>query len=97
MKYIKLFEDYVPSKEEKEKEFEYMLLGRLKSDCEYFLGYGCGSSRLWAATVEEHIVKMKELWNLLPVKPEWLSMEQIEKYEKEMLINREEKINRLIN
>jgi hypothetical protein len=34
--------------------------------------------------VEEQIKKMKELWNILPQKPEWLSMEDIEEYEKKM-------------
>jgi len=69
-------------------DFNYRLLGRLQSDCEYFLGNGGGSERsLWADTVEEQIAKMKELWNGLPKdgKPEWLSMEEIEKYEKDML------------
>ena len=98
MKYIKLFEEhtskYIPSEEEKAHEFEYMLLSRLQSDCEYFLNYGCGGSRLWAPSVEEHIAKMKELWNKLPKKPEWLTMEQIEQYEKDMLVNRVEQINR---
>jgi hypothetical protein len=67
-------------------EFNYMLLSRLQSDCEYFLGAGAGSVRnLWASTIEEHISKMKELWNLVPEKPEWLSFEEILDFEKEML------------
>ena len=28
---------------------------------------------------------MKELWNLLPTKPEWLTYEDIEEYERKML------------
>jgi hypothetical protein len=99
MKYIKMFEEitkkYVPSKEEAAHQFEYMMLNRLQSDCEYFLNYGCGSERvLPSKDVEEHISRMKELWNKLPVKPEWLTYEQIEQYEKDMLENRIEKINR---
>ena len=36
--------------------FEYRLLNRLKSDCEYFLGKGNGAEKyLWAGTVEKHI------------------------------------------
>lgn len=113
MKYIKLFEDYVPSKEEnenefeedyvpskeeKENEFKYMMLARWQSDCNYFLGYGCGSERvLPCKNVEEHISRMKKLWEELPVKPEWLSYEEIETYEKDMIENRELKTNRFLN
>jgi hypothetical protein len=71
--------------QENDNTFNYKLLGRLQADCEYYLGHGNRSEkRLWAGSVEEQIKKMKELWNLLPKKPEWLSMEDIEKYEKEM-------------
>ena len=66
--------------------FNYMLLGRLESDCEYFLHYGNGCEKhLWAHTVEAQIAKMKELWVLLEEKPVWLPYEQILTYEKEML------------
>ena len=69
--------------------FEYQLLGRLKIDCEYFLGYGNGCERhLWAKDVESQILKMKELWELLPKKPEWLSYSEIEAYETEMLLRK---------
>ena len=68
-----------------ENKGDYMLLSRLQSDCEYFLKAGGRSeSSLWAGSVKEQIEKMKELWNSLDKKPEWLSMEDIEKYEKEM-------------
>ena len=66
-------------------EFKYQLLDRLKSDCEYFLKAGNRSEKhLWAGNVDDQIAKMKELWNSLEEKPEWLSMEDIENYEKEM-------------
>ena len=66
-------------------KFNYMLLSRLQSDCEYFLGHGGRSTKhLWASTVEEHIAKMKELYDLVPEKPEWLSFEKILDYEKKM-------------
>lgn len=68
------------------QQFEYMMLGRLQSDCDYFLGYGNRfTGNLWADTVEGHIAEMKRLWNLLTVKPQWLSMEKIEDYEAKML------------
>ena len=82
--------EYVASQEPK---FKYMLLSRLEQDCKYFLGNGSRHVKhLWASTVEEHIEYMKELWNSLAEKPEWISMEQIEKYESEM---KEEDPNRV--
>lgn len=65
--------------------FNYMMLSRLQSDCDYFLGYGNRSIRhLPRGSVDEQIKEMKRLWNNLPEKPEWLSMEEIEDYEKKM-------------
>ena len=67
-------------------EFNYMMLSRLQCDCKYFLGYGNRSVRtLWADSIPQHIAEMKRLWNVLIDKPEWLSFEEIENYEKEML------------
>lgn len=72
--------------EENNQKFEYMMLSRLKSDCEYFLGHGNRSNNsLWAKNPKDHITEMKRLWHELKVKPEWLSMEQIEEYESEMI------------
>lgn len=68
------------------QKFDYMLLSRLQQDCEYFLGFGNRCEKhLWADTPEEHIAKMKELYNGFKEKPEWISMEDIERYEKDML------------
>lgn len=37
----------------------YQLLGRLQSDCEYFLNWGDGSiGRLWTGSVEFHILHL---------------------------------------
>ena len=67
-------------------KFQYMMLGRLQSDCDYFLGFGGRSERcLWAGNVKDQIKEMKERWNRLKVKPEWLTMEQIEEYERQMI------------
>ena len=73
--------------EENDQKFQYMMLCRLKSDCEYFLGYGNRSNNsLWAKkNPKDHITEMKRLWDELEIKPEWLSMEQIEEYESEMI------------
>lgn len=81
---IQRFSAFV-NEEEKDNTYSYMLLSRLQSDCEYYLGHGNRSvKRLWAGTVDEQIKKMKELWNGLPKKPEWLSMKDIEEYEEKM-------------
>ena len=63
----------------------YGLLSRMKSDCEYFLGCGNRCEKyLWGLTVKEHIEYMKYIYNILKVKPEWLSMKNIMDYEKKM-------------
>lgn len=73
--------------------FNYMMLGRLKQDCDYFLGHGDGYEKhLWAGNVEDQIAKMKELYNKVPEKPEWLSLEDIDKYKKDMLALKEQPI-----
>lgn len=68
--------------------FTYQMLSRLQMDNDYYLGHGNRSERnLWAGNVEAQIKEMKRLWNILPNngKPEWLSMEDILKYEKCMM------------
>lgn len=78
----------------REKAFEYQMLGRLKSDCDYFLGNGNGyEPHLWAGTVEKQIAEMKRRWLELDEdeKPEWLTMEDIENYERRMLSARNER------
>lgn len=73
--------------EESPYRFNYMMLSRLQSDCEYFLGWGQrNKSRLSGESVEAHIARMKELWNSFPEdqKPEWLTFEGILDYEKRM-------------
>lgn len=68
-------------------KFCYQLLSRMKYDCEYYLGNGQRAPKhLWAGNVKDHIKIMKALWESFPQKgkPEWLSWEQIEKYEADM-------------
>lgn len=73
---------------ENPNSFDYQMLGRLKSDCEYYLGFGnrCKDC-LYYHDEQEHINRMKELYNGFPddKKPEWLTYEQILKYEESML------------
>lgn len=74
-----------PLTESEDNEYQYMLLDRLKTDCEYFLGNGNRNEKhLWAGSVEAQINEMKKIWNNLKEKPEWLTMEDINNYEKLM-------------
>jgi len=60
---------------------DYRLLGHLRADCEYFLGAGNRAEKhLWAGSVYAQIVKMRELYDALPQKPEWLTKEMIDDY-----------------
>ena len=64
---------------------DYRLLSRLKADCDYYLGAGGRAEKhLWAGSVEAQLAKMRELYALLPEKPEWLTAEDIDRYESQM-------------
>ena len=43
-----------------------------------------GPRGLWAGSESAQIAKMKELYQKLPIKPEWLTLEQIEEYAEKM-------------
>ena len=80
------YEEYLKAKNW-DITFRYMLLDRMRSDCDYFLGYGrFYTNHLWAGNVVDQIGYMKALWESFPAngKPEWLTMEQINEYEGEM-------------
>lgn len=64
---------------------EYMMLDRLRCDCEYYLHNGGRNPKcLWAQDEREQIAEMRRLYDILPVKPEWLHPGDIDKYELEM-------------
>ena len=68
-------------KDAPENNPNYQLLDRLRTDCEYFLGAGNRAEKhLWAGSVYAQIVKMRELYDALPQKPEWLTKEMIDDY-----------------
>ena len=74
-----------PPQREEAAEGSYQLLSRLKADCDYFLGAGGRAEKhLWAGNVREQIAKMRELYAALPEKPEWLTMEDIDRYAQRM-------------
>ena len=76
------------------QEYEYQLLGRLRSDCEYVLNTYDGTvdtgiknpklqeKYLWAGNTRDQIAKMRELYSVLKDKPEWITLEDIDKYER---------------
>lgn len=65
--------------------FPYMLLSRMQSDCGYYLENGNRLAKyLWANDEKAHIAYMRYIWEFLPEKPEWLTMEEINDYAKKM-------------
>ena len=67
------------------EKFNYQMLSRMKSDCEYFLGAGNRNIKnLWALGIDEQITAMKATWKLLEEKPEWCTWEDILEYERKM-------------
>lgn len=77
--------EHITTEEETKHKSDYMLLDRCRTDCEYFLGYGNRNENvIWGGSVPRHMEKMKELYCLLPVKPDWITMRRITEYEKLM-------------
>lgn len=73
---------------QRDSKFRYQLLGRLQADCEYYLGYGNKNPRrLWAGDEAQQIEFMIKLHESFPEneKPEWLTMDKIIEYSKEMI------------
>lgn len=67
----------------------YQMLGRLKSDCDYFLGDTPArgvAKHLWAHSPEAQIAEMRRLVGELPgdARPEWLTEADIDRYERDM-------------
>lgn len=70
----------------KEPKFRYMLLDRLRQDCDFYLRVGGSANCLWADSEKEQIQTMIYIWNSFPDgdKPEWLTMEQIKEFAQRM-------------
>jgi len=69
----------------KNQSFNYSMLDRLRTDCEYFLGNGNGHEKhLWAGSVDKQIAEMKKIHDSLKVKPKWLPKRKIHMYERMM-------------
>lgn len=72
---------------EKSEIFRYQLLSRLKTDCDYYLGYGNRQPNcLWAKSETGQIEMMKILYDSFPEdkRPEWLSEADIRGYAAKM-------------
>ncbi|HHX67272.1 MAG TPA: hypothetical protein GX708_04340 [Gallicola sp.] len=81
--------------DKKNKKYNYMMLDRLRTDCEYYLGNGNRQKKyLWAGNEEEQIKEMKRLYNSFTddEKPEWLKWNKILEYER-LLKKGEKKTN----
>lgn len=61
--------------------YKYQLLGRMISDAEYYLR-NRDNKHLWSGSPEQHIIDMNVLYDSLKEKPEWLTKEKIDEYEK---------------
>ena len=68
-------------KREKAYRHDYMMLDRMRMDCEYYKSADA-FNRSHCSTIEDTIKKMEELWNKFPsdLKPQWISLKQIEAY-----------------
>lgn len=82
-------QDYIFKEEEREnpRKFDYMMLDRLRTDCDYFLGNGNGYlGHLYYKEVDKHIEEMKKIYESFPdeEKPEWISLEDIDNYKEKM-------------
>jgi hypothetical protein len=74
----------------KQERFYYQLLGRLQTDCDYYLGYGNRNAKhLWAGNEKDQIRLMVELYCFLTVmheRPEWIKWSDIMEYHKKMCV-----------
>lgn len=79
---INTMEDFKAFINPTETAYKYMMLDRMRGDCEYVINNCASLKFLWATNDPiSHIAYMKYLWNILPEKPEWLTMAKIEEYE----------------
>lgn len=69
---------------EADDKFTYSMLSRLQTDCEYVIRTAHSTRSLWGNTVESHIEYMRKLYDSLRNKPEWITSQDIDYYEKEL-------------
>lgn len=59
------------------------MLGRLLSDCKYFLRNPY-ARHLYFQSIARHMKEMRQYWQELNIKPDWLSYKQIGRLEHKM-------------
>ena len=63
----------------------YMILSRIQSDCDYYLNYQRGMKGeikdMYMRYPDIQTRVMEAIWTILPEKPEWLTIEQIRRYD----------------
>jgi hypothetical protein len=69
-----------------DEKFRYQLLSRMQMDCEYYLDGHQSPNHLWSGNVDDQIRDMKTLYSTFKGEksPEWISLEEILEYEKNM-------------
>lgn len=71
----------------KDVKFRYMLLDRMRTDCEYYLGNGHRNAKdLWAGDEQLQIEYMAALYNSFDEdsKPQWLTLDEIYEFKELM-------------
>lgn len=74
--------------ENHDETFNYMFLDRLRMDCKYYIGHGNRRKDvLWARDERKQISLMKEFFSYFKGDkvPQWISMKDIENFEKQMI------------
>ena len=68
-------------------KFNYMMLSRLQMDMNYYLNRDTPAYKiekhLWAGNLKDQIKEMKRLFDVIPIKPDWITLNEIKQYEKE--------------
>ena len=69
-----------------DNSFKYRLLDRMRSDCEYYINGAKSNKHLFMQNPQAQIKAMKDIYNSFSEKdvPEWISMEDINNYERQM-------------
>ena len=66
-------------------KIRYQLLSRMQTDCKYFVDGHAAEKHLWSGNVKDQIRNMRLLFNSFKDKPEWITIQEINQYEKDML------------
>jgi len=70
--------------QESPQTFEYQMLGRLQGDCLYVLYHPSCVHALWGTDINSHMNEMYRLWEVLRIKPEWITLDDIKRFEMEL-------------